>query len=162
MKKITLALLLSASTIHAAGMFSIGHKNFGFSISQDSAYGNSYTVMGASANYFLVDNISTGLAYQTWLGDEPSINQITVPVTYHIPLNSTYRPYIGAFYSHTFMGDDGVHEYNDYDSYGGRVGLTMQTSSNSYVSFGWVQEVYDDGVNSESRGYPQVSGGFSF
>jgi len=162
MKKITLLLLLSASIIHAAGMFTIGHKNFGFHISQDNAYGNNYTVIGASVNYFLLDNLSTGIAYQAWLGDNPSINQITVPITYHIPLDSIYRPYIGTFYSHTFMGDNGTQKYTDYESYGGSIGLTMQTSSNSYVSFGWIQEIYDDGVNSQSRGYPQVSGGFSF
>jgi hypothetical protein len=38
----------------------------------------------------------------------------------------------------------------------------MATSPNSYISFGWVQEVYDDGVNKEVRGYPEVSGGISF
>ena len=162
MKKTILTLLLSATAIQAGGMFSIGHKNFGFNIGQQRAYGNDYTVIGLSASYFLIDNVSTGLSYQTWLGDDPSINQITVPVTYHIPLEAAYRPFVGAFYSHTYMGDDGVADYRDYDSYGGRVGFTMQTSQSSYVSFGWVQEVYDDGVNSSSRGYPEISGGLSF
>lgn len=155
-------LLLSASTIYATGIFSLGHKNFEFNIGQDSAYGNNYTVIGANINYFVADNISTGLTYQTWLGGEPSIDQVTIPVTYHIPLDMIFRPYIGAFYSHTFMGDDRVHDYNDYESYGGRVGITMQTSYNAYLSFGWVEEVYDDGIYAKSRGYPQVSGGFSF
>jgi hypothetical protein len=162
MKKTLLTLLLLETAIHAGGIFSIGHKNFGFHIGQQSAYGNDYTVMGISANYFLIDNLSTGVSYQTWLGDDPSINQITIPITYHIPTQTLYRPFVGTFYSHTYMGDDGNLKYRDYDSYGGRIGLTMQTSPSSYLSFGWVEEWYDDGINSSNRGYPEVSGGFSF
>jgi hypothetical protein len=162
MKKIAMILLLSVSFANAGGMFSIGHKNFGFTVGQDTAYGNSYSVLGVNAHYFVADNLSVGASYSLWLGSDPSISQITVPVTYHIPLAIPFRPYVGAFYSHTFMGEDGRVNYDDYDSYGGRVGMSMITSSNSYVSFGWVQEVYDDGINKESRGYPEVSGGISF
>ncbi|MCK5854127.1 MAG: hypothetical protein KAG56_02820 [Sulfurovaceae bacterium] len=162
-KRVTMALLLSASLASAGGMFSIGHKNFGFTVGQDSAYGNNYSVLGLNAHYFVADNISVGASYSLWLGDNPTISQLTVPITYHIPLSMPFRPYVGAFYSHTFMGDNGHGvEYDDYDSYGGRVGMSMITSPNSYVSFGWVQEVYDDGINKESRGYPEVSGGISF
>jgi hypothetical protein len=162
MKKIAMILLLSVSFANAGGMFSIGHKNFGFTVGQDTAYGNSYSVLGVNAHYFVADNLSIGASYSLWLGSDPSISQITVPVTYLIPLAIPFRPYVGAFYSHTFMGEDGRVNYDDYDSYGGRVGMSMITSSNSYVSFGWVQEVYDDGINKESRGYPEVSGGISF
>ena len=162
MKKIVGALLLTASMGYATGIFSIGHKNFGFHIGQGSAYGNDYTVIGVNINYFIIDNLSTGIGYQTWLGNNPSINQFSIPLTYHIPIEGMFRPYVGAFYSHTLVGDDEHYDYNNYDSYGGRVGVSMQTSPNSYVSFGWVQEVHDDGTDKESRGYPQVSGGFSF
>jgi len=162
MKKTLLALLLSATAIQAGGIFSIGHKNFGVNIGQQNAYGNDYTVIGVNANYFLIDNLSMGVSYQTWLGDDPSINQITIPLTYHIPVEMAYRPFVGTFYSHTFMGDDGSLNYRDYDSYGGRIGVTMQTSSSAYVSFGWVEEWYDDGINQSNRGYPQISGGISF
>ena len=162
MKKITMALLLSASIANSAGMFSIGHKNFGFTVGQDSAYGNNYSVLGLNAHYFVADNISVGASYSLWLGNDPSIGQLTIPVTYHIPLSMPFRPYIGAFYSHTFMGEASGIDYDDYNSYGGRIGMSMATSSSSYVSFGWVQEVYDDGINKESRGYPEVSGGISF
>ena len=162
MKKTTIALMLSASILNAGGMFSIGHKNFGFTVGQDTAYGNNYSVMGINGHYFIADNLSVGASYSLWLGNDPSIGQFTLPVTYHIPLAMPFRPYVGAFYSHTFMGEDGNINYDDYDSYGGRVGMSLITSPNSYVSFGWVQEVYDDGINKESRGYPEVSGGISF
>lgn len=162
MKKTLLALLLTNS-IYASGLFSVGHKNFGFTVGQDSAYGNEYTVMGVNFSYFVVDNISTGLTYYTWLGSEPSINQFTIPVTYHLPLKLPFRPYLGGFYSRTSVGENSAgFDYDDYNSYGARVGATMQTSPNSYVSFGWVQEVTESGDDSSTRGYPEISGGISF
>ena len=159
MKRLLVTLLLSASAIHADGVFSIGHKNFGFSIGQQSAYGHDYTVIGASVNYMVADNISAGLAYQTWLGDDPSINQITLPVTYHVPLEAPYRPYVGAFYSHTFMGDDGRYVYEDYDSYGYRLGAAFNTSETSYAAVGMVHEFYSTGGDNI---YPEVLFGMSF
>ncbi len=161
-KKLAMALLLLVSFANAGGMFSIGHKNYGFSLGQDTAYGNNYSVLGANAHYFVADNLSVGASFSLWLGNDPSISQITVPVTYHISLDIPFRPYVGAFYSHTFIGKVGHVNYDDYNSYGARVGMSMITSPNSYVSFGWVQEVYDDGINKERRGYPEVSGGISF
>jgi hypothetical protein len=105
--KIVMSLILSTSIASAEGMFSIGHKNFGFTIGQDSAYGNNYSVLSINAHYFLVDNLSLGASYALWLGDDPTINQLTVPITYYIPLSLPFSPYLGAFYSHTFIGDNG-------------------------------------------------------
>jgi hypothetical protein len=157
MTKIVMGVLLT-STMYAGGIFSVGHKNISITAGTDTAYGNTYTVMGIDAHYFLVDNISVGISYQTWLGDDPSINQITMPITYHIPLDIGFSPYVGGFYSRTMIGED----YNDYDSYGGRVGITMQTSPSAYISFGWVHEVTENGENVSSRSYPEVSAGISF
>jgi hypothetical protein len=161
MKKFLLATLLSGS-IYAGGMFSVGHKNVSVTAGTDTAYGNTYTVIGLNAHYFVVDNISVGLSYTTWLGNDPSINQFNVPITYHIPIAEPYRPYIGGFYSRTLRGEANGHDYGDYDSYGGRVGVTMQTGDGAYVSMGWVQEVTESGDNVSSRGYPEVSAGISF
>jgi outer membrane protein W len=158
MKKIIL-LILTTSTIFAGGVFSVGSKNVGINIGTDSSFGNSYTVLGANVNYFIIDNLSIGASYQAFLGGNPSINQITVPVTYHIPIEgTTYRPYLGAFYNQTFIEDP----YKDYNIYGGRVGLSLQTSLNSFMSFGWVQEFSNSGENTKNRGYPEISAGLSF
>jgi hypothetical protein len=99
-----------------------------------------------------------GLSYQSWLGNSPAINQVTVPLTYHLPLPAPFRPYLGGFYSRTMIDDN----HEDYNSYGGRVGVTMMTSGRSYISAGWVQEVNEHGADSSSRGYPEISGGISF
>ncbi len=157
MKKI-ITILLLGSTIYAGGIFSIGHKNFGFSIGSSSGYGNTYTVVGVNANYFVAEGVSVGLGYQGWFGADPKINEISIPLTYYIPLESSFSPYVGAIYRHTFI--DG---YEDLNVYGGRVGVAMHTGSNSFMSIGWVQEYYDNtSGGDDSRGYPEISAGFSF
>ncbi|NOZ91147.1 MAG: hypothetical protein GXO60_07700 [Epsilonproteobacteria bacterium] len=162
MKKILLATILSSS-IYAGGIFSVGHKNISVTAGTDSAYGNTYSVLGINAHYFVVDNLSVGLSFSSWLGSDPSINQLTVPITFHIPIeNLPFRPYIGGFYSRTMMGHDENYNYSNYDSYGGRAGVTMQTGTGTYVSMGWVQEVTENGDDVSSRGYPEVSAGISF
>ena len=158
MKKIILAIL-TTTTIYAGGVFSIGSKNVGLTVGSDNSLGNNYTVIGANVNYFVVDNLSLGASYQMFLGGTPDIQQLNVPVTYYLPLeNTTYRPYLGAFYNHTFIDEP----YDDANIYGGRAGVSLQTSPSSFMSFGWVQEFSKNGEESESRGYPEVTGGFSF
>jgi hypothetical protein len=157
MKKIA-AVLLMASTMYGGGLFSVGHKNFGFSLGSSTGYGNTYTVVGLNANYFISDNLSIGAGYNGWFGGDPKINEINIPVTYYFPLESNYKPYGGIIYRHTFIDDP----YNDYDVFGVRVGVAIVTGSNAFMSIGWVQERYDDGINSESRGYPELNAGFTF
>ena len=67
-------------------------------------------------------------------------------------------PYIGTFYTKTFIESP----FNDYDIYGGRVGISMRTSNNSYVSVGWVQELGSSSNSINKRGYPEASAGISF
>ena len=157
MKK-TIIMLLATSTIYAGGVFSVGSKNISISAGTDNSFGNSYTVLGVNVNYFVVDNLSLGASYQAYLGGSPDISQITVPITYHVPLEGMpFKPYLGAFYSQTFIEDP----FDDYNIYGGRVGVSMQTSNNSYMSFGWVQE-FGTSSGIDKRGYPEASAGISF
>ncbi|HIP51347.1 MAG TPA: hypothetical protein EYG94_04580 [Campylobacterales bacterium] len=158
MKK-TILMLLATSTIYAGGVFSIGSKNISISAGTDNSFGSSYTVLGVNTNYFLIDNLSLGASYHAYLGGSPDISQITVPITYYVPLEGMpFRPYLGAFYSQTFIEDP----YDDYNLYGGRVGVSMQTSGTSYMSVGWVQEFGGSSTSVEKRGYPEVSAGISF
>ena len=158
MKK-TILMLLATSIIYAGGVFSVGSKNVNIIAGTDNSFGNSYTVLGVNVNYFVVDNLSVGAAYQAYLGGNPSINQVTVPVTYYIPLEgSAFRPYVGAFYSKTFIESP----FDDYNIYGGRAGVSMQVSNSAYMSFGWVQELQTSSSSTSKRGYPEVSAGISF
>jgi len=158
MRKVIL-LLLSVATIHSEGIFSSGHKNFGLTVGTNSSFGNNYTTVGVNVNYYIIDNLSIGAAYNAFLGDSPSINEVTVPVTYYIPVEGvSYRPYVGTFYNQTFIEDP----YNDYNILGGRIGISLQTSLNSFMSLGWVQEFSTSDKKREKKGYPEISAGFSF
>ena len=158
-KTILLLLLITITAIHSEGLFSSGNKNFGVTVGTDNSFGNNYTVVGANVNYFVIDNLSIGASYNAFLGDSPSINEVTVPVTYHVPIEGTsYRPYVGAFYNQTFIEDP----YDDYNILGGRIGISLQTSMNSFMSLGWVQEFSTSDKNQKKKGYPEISAGFSF
>jgi len=159
MNRIVLILVLLSSHIFAGGLFSAGNKNFGFSLGSSSNFNNNYTVVGVHVNYFVLDNLSVGTHYKGFFGASPKIHQVTVPVTYHLPLESTtYKPYLGAFYNRTFMEKP----FEDYNIYGGRVGVSVQTSMNSFFSFGWVQEFSSNQKSIKKQGYPEVTAGFSF
>jgi len=160
MKKLLLtAIMISALNAEGiSGLFSQGQKNFGFGVGSSSGYGSDYTVVNASLNYFVQNNISMGVGYQGWFGGDPKINQISIPVTYYHPLSAQYHPYIGATYSHTFIEEP----YEDYDVIAGRVGIAMTMGANTYVTIGWVQEHRTKGDESSDDGYPQVSMGFVF
>jgi len=158
MKKAILLLLL-ISTIHSEGLFAGGNKDFGVTVGSNNSFGNSYTTVGVNVNYYIIDNLSIGASYNAFLGDSPSINEVTVPVTYHIPIEGvSYRPYLGAFYNQTFIEDP----FKDYNIWGGRIGVSLQTSMNSFMSLGWVQEFSTSNKKRDKKGYPQISAGFSF
>jgi hypothetical protein len=160
MKKLFLAVALAASLY--GDIFSQGGKNFGVTLGTSHSYGTTYTIVGVSASYFIVDNLLAGLEYRGWFGGEPSINEVSVPFTYMVPLQGKFRPYLGGFYRHTFMGSSDYIDYEDYDVYGGRVGVSMINGRNSYFSVGWVQEYYDNDIGESSNGYPEFAVGMSF
>jgi len=159
MKKILLSLVVASSVMVADGAFSIGHKHFSFGVSQDG----DYTVLGANVNYYVIDNLSVGAGFTTWIGDEPSINRLTVPVTYYVPLESSIRPYVGLFGSYTFVGDDGDISYDNYSSFGARAGVVVDVSTNMYTYAGWVEVKHNgDNLTDSSEGYPEFGFGMSF
>ena len=159
MKKIVLLSSILLTNIFAQDIFSEGNRNLGFTLGSSNNFNQTYTVAGVNVNYFILDNLSLGTDYKGFFGASPSIHQITVPVTYHLPLESTtYKPYLGAFFNHTFF----VEPFKDYSIYGGRAGFSIQTSINSFMSLGWVQEFKNNGDDIENQGYPEISAGFSF
>jgi hypothetical protein len=158
-KKSLTTLLLLASFAQADLLFTAGQKNFGFSLGSSTGFGNDYTVAGANLNYFFQDNLSVGIGYLGYFGDDPKIHQITIPVTYYYPISITNYPYAGVFYKHTYISDD----YEDYDVYGVRIGMSVRIGPRSYVSAGWVQEYTDiENIEDNWDGHAEVSMGFTF
>lgn len=159
MKKIIPILLSTSILIFAQNVFSAGEKHFGFTLGSSNNFNKTYTVAGVKVNYFVVDNLSVGAEYKGFFGEDPSISQVTVPVTYYLPLeNITYTPYLGAFFNRTFIDNS----FKDYNIYGGRAGVSLQISPHSFFSIGWVQEFSNTGSDIENDGYPEITGGFSF
>jgi len=157
MKKILL-LATVALSLNAGVLFKSGQKNFGFSAGSSTGFGNTYTVIGANFNYFVQDDLSVGVGYQGWFGNDPKINELSIPITYYYPYSDQYHPYAGFRYSHTFIDDP----YEDYNVYGIRAGLAMAFGANSFMSIGWVQDYRESDGKSDSEGYPEISMGFAF
>ena len=165
MKKILFLFIVSAALLQA-DLFLKGDRAFGVAIGGGSVdYGGrkgreDYTILGVSGSYFIIDNLSVGLGYRHWFGGSPSIDEVTLPATYYVPLHPTYRPYGGLFYRRLFMGSG----YDDSNVYGVRAGLTIKTSPQMYIGVGWVQEYYDDCDDRKdcSSGYPEILFSFSF
>ena len=136
-----------------------GDKQIGVTLGAGSGYGSNYTIFGVGGYYFPIDGLSVGLGYRGWFGSDPGINELTVPVTYYIPLHQKFRPYAGVLYRRTFIDSP----FEDYNTFGARVGVAMTLSPNSYISVGWVQEYYDTcNTDDCSNGYPEFAVGFSF
>jgi outer membrane protein W len=151
-------MALTFSILHA-GMFEKGNKNVSGSIGAGSSYGNTYTVVGVSTHYFIIDNLALGMGYRGWFGSNPIMNELLIDGTYFLPLNQKFRPYLGAFMRQTF-----VSENDDYQSYGAKAGLAISTSPNSYVGIAYVLEYYNpcNSASECSNAYPEVILGLSF
>ncbi len=172
MKKILIILVL-LSSLTFANQFGEGNKAIGITLGSGSVTLNEtnhfgtiiktnvedYYILGVNAEFFVLENLSVGLGLRSWFGGDPTLYQGTIPVTYYIPTNSRFRPYLGAFYRYTYVSGD----YENYSSAGGRAGLAI-TYQSGYIGLGWVQEYYLDGdsLNDSTSGYPEMIIGFSF
>jgi len=167
MKKIILSALLSSTLIYAEGVFSLGHKNYGVNFSPSA----NHVILGGNINYFVVDNLSVGASFNSWLGSKPSMNKFTIPITYYFPLEYSVnvmeymvRPYVGVLGSYTFIGDTGkkYSHYSNYSSFGGRIGGAAELSDILYVYAGWLQIKDNYDFANINSGHPEFGFGMSF
>jgi len=162
-KKFILGLLL-VSSVAQAELFQKDTLGIGVALGSGSlTVGRTtedYFLLGASAEYFVMDNLSVGLGVLSWIGGTPTLNQFTLPLTYYMPLSERFRPYAGVFFRETLVSDG----YDNYSSYGAKLGLAYILSRNSYIGFAMVSEKY--GSNSlyedSSSTYPEITFAFSF
>ncbi len=142
-----------------ADLFEKGNSAFGVVLGSGYSGNESYMILGVSAEYFAMNGLSVGLGYRGWFGGDPMQNQLTLSSSYYIPLSQKFRPYLGAFGRQTFISG-----YDDRSSYGGRAGLAVTMSSNTYVSFGWAYEDYTDCPENWdcSTNYPEIVFSLSF
>ena len=74
MIKLFLFGFLFFSTISHADFFKKGASSVGVVLGAGSSGGESYTIAGVSADYFILDGLSIGAGYRGWFGIDPTIN----------------------------------------------------------------------------------------
>ena len=135
MKKI-IAGLLFLSSLLSADFFEKGRSSVGFVAGAGYVNKDSYFIAGLSGDYFILDGLSVGGGYRGWFGVDPTQHQLTLSSNYYYSIDNKYHPYLGVFARETFI------DAYDYSSYGGRVGLAITMSRNSYISVGYAYEEY--------------------
>ena len=163
-----LALAIAAGAVsppalgqQVASAFSQGRTHLYVSGGAGSSFGESYVVIGAGVDYFLLDGLSAGLAFESWSGADPGFTKITPSVRYVFYGMQAVKPYVGAFYRRTDI--DGR---PSLDSTGGRAGVFVQAGRNAYMGFGVTYESYLDCERSVyadcDSTYPELSFGVVF
>ncbi len=143
-----------------AGAYAKGNKQVNVVGGLGSSLGQNYLIIGGGISYFVADGLAVGLSGEGWILQDPTFWKVSPDVRYTFWKMEKFKPYLGAFYRHTFVGGD----FEDYDSYGGRAGVTYRKGG-SYVSLGVVHEIYmdcDDTIWDCSSTYPEISFWFSF
>ena len=158
---LTLFALAHPTQAGVAGAFAKGKMHFAIFGGSGSAFNDSYTVIGGSFRYYLMDGLNLGIAAETWIGGNPDITKITPSIQYVFYQPSVVKPYIGGFYRRTY-----IESLDDLESVGGRAGVYIASGSNAFIGIGAVYESY---LNCEEvvytscdDTYPEISFSFSF
>ncbi|MEI9935749.1 MAG: hypothetical protein WDO69_00860 [Pseudomonadota bacterium] len=122
---------------------------------------DTYFIIGGGVGYFLVDGLEVGADYEAWLFAKPVLQRLSPEARYVFHMVPVIKPYIGAFYRHTFVSD-----YDDLNSVGGRAGIYyVPRSGRIWIGGGAVYERTLDCTSSEfvdcDSVYPEISIGVS-
>jgi hypothetical protein len=166
MNKKLLAILLLLAPLPACasdigGIFEQGSTQFFVLGGNGSAFNKNYLVIGAGANYFVVDRVGVGLSFENWSGSSPGIKKISPSIQYVFHRPDSFQPYVGGFYRHSAIADQ-----SSINSVGARAGVYLPIGSKSVVGVGLAYESYlscrTATYNSCSEAYPEVSFIFGF
>lgn len=151
-----LLLAASAASAQDPGPFARGQKRVGFYGGVGSNFNQSYGIVGAGLGYYVADGLEAGVDFESWFGNSPSVNKITPQLRYVFWQGERLKPYVGAFWRHTWLGGG----WPDYDSWGGRAGVAYR-SGNNYLAVGVVHEryIHNDRItfSDDSDTYPEVA-----
>ena len=144
-----------------ADPFKEGSVRVSIVISSGQTFGNDYTIIGLGAGYYVKDGLELGLDGEAWLGGDPDIYKLSPQAKYILSTQSRLRPYIGAFYNHSFIDN-----YDDLDTIGGRGGVYFVQDERWFIGVGAAYESYldcDDTIYSScDEFYPEITFSFSF
>lgn len=171
MRKILLVLLMimglmevteAHSAVQAGGnFFERGKTQLSLRGSSGRAFDQNYLVLGVGAGYFVARGLEVGLDLDAWLGDEPTLYEVTPSIRYVLDIGNAVYPYIGAFYTRTFYED-----LEDLDAAGLRAGFFSSIGARTRLGVGLVYnqllDCDDDIYDSCAVIYPEAVISFSF
>jgi len=140
-----------------------GHFAFGIGGSESSSNGDTYLAVGASAAYYVLDGVSVGVSatYEFPSGSGPSIEIVSPSLRYAAkPLlpYSPIVPYVGAFYSHYFIGSP----YSDEDSIGANAGGLFISGRTVFGLGVAVERLVSSCTTDCTQVYPDITIGIAF
>ena len=143
-----------------SGLFARGSKRLSLLAGWGTAAGDDYLILGAGFGYYILSHLELGLDYEVWLFGDPTLQRLSPGVRYVLEFGPL-KPYVGAFYRHTFVSD-----YSDFDQVGGRLGVYLIPRRGLFAGLGAVYERLldcdDDSVFDCDSVYPEVTIGFAF
>lgn len=135
-----LLVLAAAGAGHAgadAGPFREGSVRMSLMFGGATAFDKNYSLYGLGVGYYVIDRLEVGLDAETWQGNDPRIRTLSPQVRYVVPTDSTVKPYVGAFYTRTFISG-----YKDQDTAGGRAGAFFLTGGRAFFGAGLVHDIH--------------------
>lgn len=151
---------VEAQAPKGSGLFTKGSKRLSLLVGAGSGAGDEYLILGAGFGYYIVNGLELGVDYEVWLFGDPTLQRLSPGVRYVLELGPI-KPYVGAFYRHTFISD-----YRDFDQIGGRLGVYLIPRRGLFAGIGGVYEHLldcdDDSVVNCDSVYPELTVGFMF
>lgn len=137
-----------------------GRIALSLSLGSEEAFGDDYFLVGAGVGYFVLDGLEVGLDGVRWFGGDPGISVVSPGLRYvAVPLGWPVLPYVGAFYTHYFIGGP----FDDFDTVGGRLGLVLHRGGGLVLGVGVIAErIVSDCDEDCTSIYPELSIGFTF
>ena len=145
----TIAMLLICLPAYSQDPFSQGAKRVSIIAGAGSSFNENYLILGAGFGYYVLDGLEIGLNWQSWLGGDPDINQITPEINYVFRTKSNLDPYVGALYRKTFISG-----LDDLEAWGARAGIYVPLGPRYFMGVG---AVYLDYVDCQERIYRDCS-----
>lgn len=113
------------------------------------AFNDDYFILGGGAGYYISDGIEIGTDFEVWVGGSPNIYKLSPEVRYVVNASPNLKPYIGGFYSRTF-----IEGFDDLDSTGLSAGMFYRATANAYLGLG---VVYENFIDCKARVYRDCS-----
>ena len=124
-------ITLGSMAFTTVGAFEAGKSNVSISAGSASYFNENYLALGIGYDYFITDGLQLGAKIDLWFDGGRDIYQVTPGINYIVPVPSTLKPYVGAFYQRNYIEGE-----EDIDAYGYRAGVYFAAGSRSYVGYG--------------------------